>query len=213
MLSFALEYQEALKQLTSDLSNGLRSFELDDMEWELAAELAEILKVRRKRLKIIIADVSHHAQYLKDGTLFFSRDSPNLQKVLPAMDKIDDYFTNRLNDQSLNVAIRAAMISAKATLNKYYELTDDAEVYRIAIGKCNSVSYQLSVTYFIPQSWILVTNFGTSKKLVGTIHGFTHVDNWSRTSLNALTLISHLPRLTRTWKKKLPTTNFQRKAK
>ena len=51
------------------------------------------------------------------------------------MDKIDEYFTSQLQDKSLNVAIRAAIISAKATLNKYYELTDHAEIYRIAIGK------------------------------------------------------------------------------
>ena len=72
---------------------------------------------------------------MKDGTLFFSRNSPNLQKVIPAMDKIDNYFTSRLEDDSLNVAIRAAIISAKATLNKYYKLTDHAEVYRIAMGE------------------------------------------------------------------------------
>ncbi|KAH9976029.1 hypothetical protein BGW80DRAFT_1142870, partial [Lactifluus volemus] len=95
-----------------DRSNGLREFELDESEWVLAEDVMK---------------------YLKDGTLFFSRASPNLQKVIPAMDKIDEYFTTRLKDESLNVAIRAAIISAKSTLNKYYALTDDTEVYRIAM--------------------------------------------------------------------------------
>ncbi|KAH9972452.1 hypothetical protein BGW80DRAFT_1173113 [Lactifluus volemus] len=112
MMSFAIDYKEALKELTSDMSNGLRRFELEESEWKLAADITE---------------------YLKDGTLFFSRDSPNLQKVIPAMDKIDHYFTTYLKNESLNVAIRAAIISAKSTLNKYYELTDHAEVYRIAM--------------------------------------------------------------------------------
>ncbi|PPQ84663.1 hypothetical protein CVT26_004180 [Gymnopilus dilepis] len=115
MLAFAIEYKDALKELTGDLGNGLQAFELNDDEWELAEELANVL------------------EYLKDGTLFFSHDSPNLQAVIPAMDRIDEYFTNRLTENSLNVAMRSAIIAAKATLNKYYELTDHAEVYRIAM--------------------------------------------------------------------------------
>lgn len=75
-----------------------------------------------------------HPQYLKDGTQFFSRASPNLPDVIPAMDKIDTFFTENLRDLTLNPAIRAAIIQAKNTLNKYYELTDHAEVYRIAMG-------------------------------------------------------------------------------
>jgi hypothetical protein len=51
------------------------------------------------------------------------------------MDKVNEYFTNHLNDDSLNVAIRATIILAKVTLNKYYELTDHTEVYCIAMGK------------------------------------------------------------------------------
>ncbi|KAH9968411.1 hypothetical protein BGW80DRAFT_1177612, partial [Lactifluus volemus] len=111
-MSFAIEYKVALKELTSDRSNGLREFELDESEWVLAEDVMK---------------------YLKDGTLFFLRASPNLQKVIPAMDKIDEYFTTRLKDESLNVAICATIISAKSTLNKYYALTDDMEVYRIAM--------------------------------------------------------------------------------
>ncbi|PPQ87566.1 hypothetical protein CVT26_015429, partial [Gymnopilus dilepis] len=129
MLAFALEYKEALKELTGDMRNGLRAFELDDEEWGLAEELQTVLK------------------YLKDGTLFFSRASPNLQKVIPAMDKIDEYFTNRLTEDSLNVAMRSAIIAAKATLNKYYELSDHAEVYRVAMGEYPSFVFDLSLTW------------------------------------------------------------------
>jgi hypothetical protein len=66
------------------------------------------------------------AQYLKDGTLFFLRDASNFPRVIPTIDKIDNYFIQCRKDGNLNVAIRAAIISAKATLNKYYELTDHA---------------------------------------------------------------------------------------
>jgi hypothetical protein len=57
------------------------------------------------------------------------------------MDKINHYFTTYLKNESLNVAIRVAIISAKSTLNKYYELTDHAEVYRIAMGESHQCLY------------------------------------------------------------------------
>jgi hypothetical protein len=71
---------------------------------------------------------------LKDATLFFSRSTPNLATVIPAMDVIDQ----RLTSYSCNVkylpSIRAAVGLAKKTLDRYYQLTDSSEVYRIAMG-------------------------------------------------------------------------------
>jgi hypothetical protein len=46
MLQFALEYKDAVKIVTSDLSNGLRKYELNDEEWIIVKELAATLKVR-----------------------------------------------------------------------------------------------------------------------------------------------------------------------
>lgn len=51
------------------------------------------------------------------------------------MDKIDTFFTKCVRESSnVNPAIRAATIHAKATLNKYYELMDHSEVYRISMS-------------------------------------------------------------------------------
>jgi hypothetical protein len=76
------------------------------------------------------------AQILKDGTEFFSRGTPNLATVIPAMDHIDMTFTNAIKpDSKAHPAIRYALHLAKKTLNKYYSLTDEAEVYHIAMGK------------------------------------------------------------------------------
>ncbi|KAG2739686.1 hypothetical protein P692DRAFT_201669890, partial [Suillus brevipes Sb2] len=71
----------------------LRKFELADNEWEIARQLCDVLK---------------------DATLFFSRSTPNLATVIPAMDLIDQQI-------------------AKKTLDRYYQLTDKSEVYRIAM--------------------------------------------------------------------------------
>ena len=45
MLSFAYEHKEAVKALTSDLSNNLREFELSEVEWQLVKELCDVLTV------------------------------------------------------------------------------------------------------------------------------------------------------------------------
>ncbi|KAG2740021.1 hypothetical protein P692DRAFT_201661585, partial [Suillus brevipes Sb2] len=73
-------------------------------------------------------------QILKDATLYFSRSTPNLSMVIPAMDHIDSVFTNGIiKRDTLDPAIRAALGLAKRTLNRYYSLTDTSKVYRIAM--------------------------------------------------------------------------------
>jgi hypothetical protein len=75
------------------------------------------------------------SQILKDATLFFSRGTPNLATVIPAMDHIDERFATDAMNSSYEPAIRASLGVAKATLNRYYNMTDHSEVYRIAMGK------------------------------------------------------------------------------
>ena len=60
--------------------------------------------------------------------------------VVPAMDFIDETFTNGiLNETELDPAIQTAIKLAKKTLNHYYGLTDASEVYRIAMGEYSSI--------------------------------------------------------------------------
>ncbi|KAF6744789.1 hypothetical protein DFP72DRAFT_825141 [Ephemerocybe angulata] len=46
MLSFALEYRQAIARMSADADTGLRRFELDRKEWEIVGQLVEVLKVR-----------------------------------------------------------------------------------------------------------------------------------------------------------------------
>lgn len=50
MLAFALEYRQAIDDITGDRSLGLRNFELNEKEWEIAEQLCNVLKVRRNIL-------------------------------------------------------------------------------------------------------------------------------------------------------------------
>lgn len=76
------------------------------------------------------------SQIFKDATLFFSRSTPSLATVIPAMDHIDETLTNNSLDSAFDLSIHAALGIAKKTLNRYYNATDQLEVYRIAMGMC-----------------------------------------------------------------------------
>ncbi|KIJ16144.1 hypothetical protein PAXINDRAFT_75969, partial [Paxillus involutus ATCC 200175] len=120
MLEYALNHRKAVDSVTQDRALGLRKFELDDSEWVLLEQLHDILK---------------------DVTLYFSRSTPNLATVIPAMDLIDEKLTTYSLNRKYSPAICAAVGLSKRTLNKYYQLTDNSEVYRIAMGKCLSMYF------------------------------------------------------------------------
>ncbi|KIK22155.1 hypothetical protein PISMIDRAFT_103021 [Pisolithus microcarpus 441] len=90
LLEYALNHRKAIDTVTQRRELGLRKFELGDHEWELI---------------------------LKDATLFFSRSTPNLAMVIPAMDHIDKVFTTASLNDRYTLAIRAALEAAKKTLN------------------------------------------------------------------------------------------------
>lgn len=74
-------------------------------------------------------------QVFKDATLFFSRSTPSLATVIPAMDHIDEMLTMSSLNNVYPPSIRAALSIAKRTSNRYYNATDQSEVYRIAMGE------------------------------------------------------------------------------
>ena len=50
------------------------------------------------------------------------------------MDHIDETLSTTPLNKSYSPSIRAALGIAKKTLNRYYNATDNSEVYRIAMG-------------------------------------------------------------------------------
>lgn len=53
------------------------------------------------------------------------------------MDLIDETLTTQSKNKMLLASIRTATEFAKTTLNRYYQLTDSSDVYRIAMGTLN----------------------------------------------------------------------------
>ncbi|KAE9398591.1 hypothetical protein BT96DRAFT_821741, partial [Gymnopus androsaceus JB14] len=90
-------------------------------------------------------------QILKDATTFFSSNSPIIAAVIPAMDAIDEAFaTGIINEQLLSEPIRHALSMGKKTLNKYYTLTDDSDIYRMAMV----LHLSLKLDYFRNAGWM-----------------------------------------------------------
>jgi len=74
-------------------------------------------------------------QIFKDATLFFSQGTSNLATVIPAMDIIDSMIaTTSEASQKFCLAIHTALAIGSMTLNKYYNKTDNSEVYCISMG-------------------------------------------------------------------------------
>ncbi|TFY76844.1 hypothetical protein EWM64_g7168 [Hericium alpestre] len=115
MLDFALQYRKTIDELTADRNMELWEFELREEEWNIVVQLHDVLQI------------------LKDAMSFFSHSTPNLATVIPAMDHINHALTNGASDPAYELSIRALLSYAKRTLNKYYNLTDSSEVYRIAM--------------------------------------------------------------------------------
>ncbi|KAH7905008.1 hypothetical protein BJ138DRAFT_1018302, partial [Hygrophoropsis aurantiaca] len=113
MLNFAIEYKAGLIAMSGDADNGLRQYEMSKKEWEIAEQLRDIFK---------------------DATLFFCRGTPSLATVIPAMDHINKILASQCANKKFVRPIRVALAMGKKTLDRYYNLTDASDVYRIAMG-------------------------------------------------------------------------------
>ncbi|KAH7917202.1 hypothetical protein BV22DRAFT_1026834 [Leucogyrophana mollusca] len=112
MLEFAIRYKKGVKAMTENLDNGLHQFELTKFEWKIAKQLCDIFK---------------------EATLFFCWGTPNLATVIPAMDHIDQVLASQCIDKDFLPPVCVALAMGKKTLNRYYNLTDASDVYRIAM--------------------------------------------------------------------------------
>jgi hypothetical protein len=66
--------------------------------------------------------------------MFFSQGKPNIDSVILAMDYLDQQLTTSSLDARYSKSIKASIALGKKTLNRYYDMTDQSEIYRIAMG-------------------------------------------------------------------------------
>jgi len=89
-------------------------------------------------------------QLFKDATAFFSRATPYLAKVIPAMNHIDQHLATAARNNAYKPCIQAAIAMGKKLLNKYYSYTDHSELYWIAMrGFPSLVEYWFNVIFVV----------------------------------------------------------------
>ncbi|KAI0744391.1 hypothetical protein BC629DRAFT_1299019 [Irpex lacteus] len=133
MLNFAIDYKDAINKITEDRTMQLRKYELTKEEWDIAGQLCDVIKV----------------YVFYDATQFFSRKRPSLAAVIPAMDRIDEYLATASVDKTYLPSIRAAASLGKKTINRYYDLSDRSESYRIAMA----LNPRYKLNYFKQAKW------------------------------------------------------------
>lgn len=66
------------------------------------------------------------------------------------MDRMHKELTAAAENEEYSPALRAALTLGKNLLDKYYSLSDDSEIYRIAMGMYYSISLRHIVNLIIP---------------------------------------------------------------
>ncbi|KAF9064513.1 hypothetical protein BDP27DRAFT_1230380 [Rhodocollybia butyracea] len=129
MLATFLEMKGPISEFLDRSSNGMSEYVLEEEEWDVIEGLVSALK---------------------DATLFFSSNTPNVASVIPAMDAIDKALaTGIINNEVLSEPIQHALAIGKKTLNKYYALTDDSVIYCMAMV----LHPLLRLEYFCKAGW------------------------------------------------------------
>lgn len=93
-----------------------------------------------------------------------------VHQIIPLIDSITAVFDRFIDNQDAHPAVRHAAFRGLLVLNKYYQKTDDAVVYRIAMRKCLDC-YRLTITDFFPKSYTLPSRHLTLSKPVGARSG------------------------------------------
>ncbi|KAJ3513591.1 hypothetical protein NLJ89_g2860 [Agrocybe chaxingu] len=182
MVDFALDYKPAINAITAKREMKMRQYELDNKEWTIAKELRDILVI------------------FKDATLFFSRGTPSISMVIPAMDHIDEHLATAAKNRKLSPSIRAALAIGKRTLNRYYNKTDHSEVYRIAmvLHPCHKLVYFKNAGW--EEEWI-----NTTRDIVRAEYDHTYAfmdtlelseNTATSTTSQSLNIFDNLPALT-----------------
>jgi hypothetical protein len=70
-----------------------------------------------------------------------SNSTPLLHHIIPLFDIITHKLDGFVDDEKLHPAVRTAAARGRVMLNKYYGLSDDSIMYRIAMHKLCNYSY------------------------------------------------------------------------
>ncbi|KAF7762398.1 hypothetical protein Agabi119p4_8991 [Agaricus bisporus var. burnettii] len=166
MLVAAVDYRAVYNRLVRHDEAGLREYELSRVEWKIAEELRDVLKI------------------FFDATSFFSmKKECHLSTVIPAMDHIDNLLTSSIVNAEYSTSINKALEMGQKTLNHYYSLTDGSSTYRIAMV----LDPHFKLEYFRDAKWEL--------EWIETARNLVH-DVFNRDYINSLAVSQQLAQST-----------------
>jgi len=94
-------------------------------------------------LMTLLNIVVKHVQVFTYATMKISTNKiPLIHEVIPHIDVITSTLDEFMDDASKHPAVRHAALRGLLMLNKYYTLTDESIVFRIAMSKLCSISIQ-----------------------------------------------------------------------
>ncbi|KAI5828050.1 hypothetical protein K523DRAFT_373910 [Schizophyllum commune Tattone D] len=128
----------AVEALTSQSDLKLNAYRLTQRQWELSKELRDLLRI-----------------FVPVTEAFSQKEMPLISDVLEVLDDIKEDLTN-IRDSPLNLdkkpaspIIRIAAHAGIIMTNKYFSMTDECEVYRIAIA----LSPDKKLQWFRDRDW------------------------------------------------------------
>jgi hypothetical protein len=107
--------------------------------------------------------------------------TPLVHEVIPIFDVLTRTLDKHVADVTLPPAIRVAAARGRTMLNKYYSLTDDSIVYRIAMSKSSHVYMIMTLTHTF-QCCIPVIRCHISAKRDGVMIGLPMLKPFCATS-------------------------------
>lgn len=142
LIGRALQLREPLKLLVImqeyNKPRGVRlqRFQLSDQEWALLKQLFSLLDVSRIVNSIFRFVSTYQIQVFLLATKKISHSRiPLIHEVIPIFDALTTALDEFLDNEELLPAVRAAALRGITMMNKYYALTDDSVVYRVAMSE------------------------------------------------------------------------------
>lgn len=107
-----------IQQLTGVDANKLSAYRLTMYQWYLADELVEVLEV-----------------FDAPTRLFSKAEVPLIPDVVPMLWEMEQSFVSIRDHTEVTASIRVASQAALLLIDKYFSLTDESELYQIAMGE------------------------------------------------------------------------------
>ena len=107
--------------------------------------------------------------FIEATNMFSQSNTPLLYEVIPVIDALQANFDEIKDDLNIPDVVRHGAARASVVLSKYYSLTDDSEVYRIAM--CMSCAWFFDICAHMFQCFILSIRLPIGSRRSGKMSG------------------------------------------